>query len=393
MALRDLLNEIEKEKAIKKSKSKLGTTTSTSPPVVNSVELTNSSKYRLGLGAHIEVMVTLSEPVIVKEEGSKPTLKIQLTPGVTRDAKYKSGSGTAELIFRYTVGENPDDSSGETGISVPAGSIWVPDDNAIEDYKGRPTNLEHPAADAPTPPLRVTDDFNEDNVKQAIGTLSRSTLPTVVVEGENDPPIYRKIEDLLGKDPYIDSLPVGGRDNLLEIYERKEEFPQVPVAFMADPDMWVLEDPFNMLKTYEDIIWTAGYSLENDLYADGNPLSLIPPDNLSKHTAKLNCAIRHFVEEEYSDDPSRQVEYYARISANPALKFRGKTLLEVLKGFCSPKYNDHLEMCKRIIDTVRNHHPLLSRLVLAINTEINKHSKKSSGSATMVNRIAKKYPS
>ena len=395
MVLRDFekrLTEMEEQKTIKK----LVGTTSTSNPVVNSVKLTNSSKYRLGLGAYIDVMVTLSEPVIVKKEGGKPTLKIQFVPGVTRDAKYESGSGTTELIFRYTIGENPNDSS--QGISVPAGSICVPHKSAIENARGRSVRLRHPAAAAPKPPLEVTNEFDEVRVNQSVNTLCRSHLPTLVVEGEHDSLIYEEIEYLLGT-PYIKSLPVGGRDNLLEIYERRKEFSsQVPVAFMADPDMWVLEDPHNMLKRYVDIIWTTGYSLENDLYADGNPISLIHPADLSDHNDALDCAIRRFVAKKAP--PGRQREYYAVISANTALKLRGKDLLKVLMRFCSPK--PHLHVCKRIIGTVRNHHPLLTRLILAIRTEIEKRSKgikkslllgSSSGSGTTIApRVPKKYP-
>ena len=171
------LTEMEEEKAI----NKLVGTPSTSHPVVNSVALTNSSKYRLGLGAHIDVMVTLSEPVIVKKEGDEPTLKIQFIPGVTRDAKYESGSGTTKLIFRYTVGENYDDSS--PGISVPQGSIWVPHKSAIENMRGRSAQLNHPAAAAPEPPLQVTDEFDEAKVNEFVNILSRSDEPTLVVEG------------------------------------------------------------------------------------------------------------------------------------------------------------------------------------------------------------------
>ena len=363
------LTEMEEKEAVNKL---VGTPSTSRGPRVNSVAFESSSKYRLGLGAHINIMVTLNEPVIVETKGGKPTLKIQLIPHVTRNAKYESGSGSEKLLFRYTVGENYEDSS--PNVLVPTGRICVPHNSAIENMGGISAQLNHPAAAVSSPPLEVTDEFDEVKVNEVVNTLSRSDEPTIIVEGGHDREIYEKIQDLLGK-PLIDPLPVGGKDNLLAIYERREEFSsKVPVAFMADPDMWVLEDPHNMLKKYQDIIWTTGYSIENDLYADGDPISLIPPTELWHHMHKLDGAIRDFVKEKAPKDARRQQQYYAKISVNPALKLRGKDLLGVLENFCAPR--PHLKVCKRIISTVRNHHPLLTRLVLAINTEIDKQAQR-----------------
>ena len=61
---------------------------------------------------------------------------------------------------------------------------------------------------------------------------------------------------------------VGGRSNLFAVYDRKSEFGHLPVAFIADQD----KELFTQLPAgYEEIIWTQGYSIENDLYAGAEP--------------------------------------------------------------------------------------------------------------------------
>ena len=382
------VTEVREEKAIKKLEDIPSTP---QVPVVELVALENlkkNPKYRLGLGADIKVQVTLSKPVIVKTGGGEPKLTIQFhrnNQSSTRDAKYYSGSGTTDLIFRYTIVTN--DSSRE--ISVPAGSIQVPAGSTIEDKDGRPAKLGHPAAD-PVLRLEVTDEFEHNIVEDSVTDLSNTKKATLVVEGGHDVSILNHILKLVGSSTgglvankvNMTWMPVRGKDNLLEIYERRAEFSsQIAVAFMADPDMWVLEDPHRMIKKYQDIIWTTGYSIENDLYADGNPTSLLPHGTFASHQNRLNCAIQNFVKDIAPDDPGLQAQYYARISTNAALKLRGKDLLEVLKGFCSRK--DHLHMCKRIINTVHNdHHPLLTRLISAIRTEIDKQKRLLAKSAT-----------
>ena len=147
----------------------------------------------------------------------------------------------------------------------------------------------------PNPPLRVTDKFDEVKVSGAVNRLRTSDFATLVVEGTSDRDIYSWFEDLLGAAKHIPTLDVGGRNNLLEIYTRREEFAsQIAVAFMADPDREVLDDRDRILSAYPDIIWTTGYSIENDLYTDGKPTSLINPNDLTEYNQALQTAIDDF---------------------------------------------------------------------------------------------------
>ena len=219
--------------------------------------------------------------------------------------------------------------------------------------------------------------FREEPVDFVLHTLRTSDLPTVVVEGEHDKQIYRWLEDLLDR-PHVNILSANGRDNLLEIFEKRKEFEdRLPVVFMADQDMWVFSGPPN---SYEDIIWTSGYSIENDLYSDGNPENLIPDHMMNEHSCELNDAIQNFAGEvahwvaarERRADVHQLVEVFRKeIEKKHELRLRGKTLFEILLPRCGAR--NHLELCKDVFSTVdldSNHPPLLSRLVWEIQRKI-----------------------
>ena len=101
------------------------------------------------------------------------------------------------------------------------------------------------------------------HVDEIVAYLKRTKLPTVLVEGTDDKSVYRNIEgkfEGLG----IDILVCGGRDALLDVYSRRSEFSTSRVIFIADKDMWYFT---GIPKKYqEEIVFSNGYSLENDLY-------------------------------------------------------------------------------------------------------------------------------
>jgi hypothetical protein len=99
-------------------------------------------------------------------------------------------------------------------------------------------------------------------VDELVAHLQRSELVTVLVEGKDDMTIYRWMEDAIGT-TQANFLPCGGRTQLLEVFARRTEFPKVKTLFLADKDTFVYTAVPEM---YRDIIWTSGYSIENDLY-------------------------------------------------------------------------------------------------------------------------------
>ena len=127
-------------------------------------------------------------------------------------------------------------------------------------------------------------------VEELVAALRRSALPTVLVEGQEDMRIYRWVEARLGNRA-ANVLPTGGRDKLLSVYERRQEFPNLPVAFVADRDMWLFS---GIPSNYDGVIWTEGYSIENDLYVDAELENLLCAEETSVHQQLLGAIVEWF---------------------------------------------------------------------------------------------------
>lgn len=97
------------------------------------------------------------------------------------------------------------------------------------------------------------------SVDELIGMLNHSSLPTILVEGIDDVRWYRCFEQEFYGNARV--FQVGGRSVLLNLYERHHEITS-NVVYVADRDMYVFGRTPRM---YRDIIFTKGYSIENDL--------------------------------------------------------------------------------------------------------------------------------
>jgi len=105
------------------------------------------------------------------------------------------------------------------------------------------------------------------SVDEIIATLSRSSLPTVIIEGVDDVVVYRRLEDIFSE-VGLSVMPVHGRKNVLRIFERLAELKNNKnIAFIADKDLWVISGvPPEYVS--ERLIFTDGYSIENDIFKD-----------------------------------------------------------------------------------------------------------------------------
>lgn len=244
-------------------------------------------------------------------------------------------------------------------------------------------------------------------VDELVSILRRSKLPTVVVEGRDDMRIFRWMEDLV-KAHEVDVLGVGGRPNLFAVYDRRSEFAHLPVAFMADRD----KELFTQLPVgYEEIIWTQGYSIENDLYAGADPSleNLMDPHEADEHRQLLNTIVKWFafeveeflagrdhefdhhcneivhLDQTVMDNDFRQrrgfrqpnSELEQQIREAYQLQLRGKQLFQMLVRFLSApnrsaKYSYH--GLHEIAFKMTTSHPLMSRLIQEIEQKIAAHS-------------------
>jgi len=203
-------------------------------------------------------------------------------------------------------------------------------------------------------------------VEEIIATLQRTSLTTVLVEGTDDMMIYRWIEDEIGIHN-ADFLPCKGRDNLIKIFNRRNEFPNAKVIFIADKDTYIYT---NTPQNLNEIIWTNGYSIENDLYYGKNIEQILSNSEkdvfvkslnnflryycfeverflngdeeytLRNHPQHVLCTIQHIVKDEFLqsinfNEPSK--ELLNKISENYDVMLRGKTLFALLTRIVSRK--------------------------------------------------------
>lgn len=101
-------------------------------------------------------------------------------------------------------------------------------------------------------------------VEEIIGTLNHSSSSVVLVEGDSDVIWYREFEPELNDKILL--FPVGGRKQLFEVYKRRDEI-RPRVAFVADKDMMIFD---GVPDEYRDVIFTEGYSIENDILKNSN---------------------------------------------------------------------------------------------------------------------------
>ncbi|MGE6101644.1 beta strand repeat-containing protein, partial [Aeromonas salmonicida] len=113
----------------------------TTAPGVSSVAITSASGVQsstLNAGDLVSVTVAMNEATVVNTAGGTPRLALNIG-GSTVYADYVSGSGTAALVFQYTVLPGQTDAN---GISIAAGAIAA-NGGTLRDAAGNDANLSH----------------------------------------------------------------------------------------------------------------------------------------------------------------------------------------------------------------------------------------------------------
>ncbi|WP_175692724.1 hypothetical protein [Burkholderia ambifaria] len=129
-------------------------------------------------------------------------------------------------------------------------------------------------------------------VDELISTIKHSSLPTVVLEGDDDVIALRCMEEEY-YDIGLSVLPAGGRNNVLKIFDRRSEFATQAVAFVADKDTWVMSSIPDQYVD-DDLIFTSGYSIENDVYVDGDVERLMSLPERQRFKAELEVFARWY---------------------------------------------------------------------------------------------------
>ncbi len=157
--------------------------------------------------------------------------------------------------------------------------------------------------------------------------------------------IYRRFEDNLAH-VGVSVLPVGGRRKLLQVFDRRHEIPlSVKAIFIADQDTWINS---GVPREYQDqkLLFTDGYSIENDVYRDGELWKLlqIPDRNryeeeikifvewyalaLSRHLADSTCTIAL-----HHDHVLNPAQKSALLALQPAESYPNALRQEILNDY------------------------------------------------------------
>jgi hypothetical protein len=254
----------------------------------------------------------------------------------------------------------------------------------------------------------------ELTVEEIVSLLRHSSVPTILVEGSEDIMVYRWLKQHI-KPLKASAIQCGGREKLLSVYKRRNEFYHLKTAFLADQDMYVF---LGIPSDYSDIIWTAGYSIENDIYAGSTKLDdLLDEEERDDYNQLLEKIIEWFAfeVEEYKkgkmgskidivilhNQPISENETYISIQYENSyaktnlilrkdfnlpdqnllsemkndfkLKLRGKILFKVLSVYLNArkrvvKYKS--EALYEIGAKPVNKHPYMKRLILEINQKL-----------------------
>jgi len=214
--------------------------------------------------------------------------------------------------------------------------------------------------------------------EELLATIKRSLIPTVLVEGGDDIIFYRRIEEEFDS-MELSMLPAGNKEAVLSIKKEIDSWPENKIiAYIVDQDTWI---NFGVPKDIGNVILTKGYSIENDLFEDGDLCSLLYKEEVDKFNLDMERFIRWYAltlnrnkqgrKQDNGDDfcyretPARvlddefftnqtklydnekyPVNLYDDIKLNWCLKLRGKSLLALILRQLSnkkrrAKYNRH----------------------------------------------------
>lgn len=148
-------------------------------------------------------------------------------------------------------------------------------------------------------------------VDELLATLSHSSLPTVIVEGKDDLIVFRRLEQEFAS-VGLSVFPVGGRNNVLGLFDKKSRLPNMHnLVFIADLDAWVIAGVPTEYQS-DRLLFTTGYSIENDIFVDGELEKLLSMDEVEKFSRELSAFIDCYALafSRYLNDPSQSYDLH-----------------------------------------------------------------------------------
>lgn len=151
-------------------------------------------------------------------------------------------------------------------------------------------------------------------VEEIINSLKRSFLPVIIIEGTDDVFIYRWLKSKLSNS-LVSLQATGGRNNLFAIHDRRSEFENKKVLFVADKDAYRFD---GIPIERQDIIFTSGYCIENDVYHGSEITNLLDDDDHVNFSQLKNTIIRWFAFEleRYNLDKENNPNASLQVSAH-----------------------------------------------------------------------------
>jgi hypothetical protein len=123
-------------------------------------------------------------------------------------------------------------------------------------------------------------------VVDALATLARSSVPSVITEGYSDYRALRKLEEKLS-DIDVSFLPLSGKTTVLEVWRSLPPNRLDNTVALVDLDCWLY---YGIPDQYiaDNLIFTCGYSIENDISLDYNFEDLM--DNHERASFQLDLS-------------------------------------------------------------------------------------------------------
>lgn len=217
--------------------------------------------------------------------------------------------------------------------------------------------------------------------EEIISTLKRSSIPTtIIVEGKDDVKIHRWLEEDINKSTsqQVDILPCGCRSTLLNLYKLRFDFPN-NVIFIADKDYYIYT---TIPEEYSDVVFTTGYSIENDLYHGKDIEKLFNEDDAAIFGQSMNSYLEYY---------AREVEKCIE-GENFQLKLSPQQILEKFK--LKDEYKPEKSPQESTISNLRENYDLLLRghsLFQLLNMVLTRKGRLSKPNMDSIYEICYKY--